>query len=55
MDIGNVMGCAGCAKKTYKYLQMCRYLILSADVDIYIISSTDKIIENHPDPMSAIE
>jgi hypothetical protein len=27
---------------------MCRYLILSADVDIYLISSTDKIIENHP-------
>jgi hypothetical protein len=41
-------GCTGCVKRTYKYLQMCRYLILSADVDIYLISSTDKIIENHP-------
>jgi hypothetical protein len=43
-----VVRCAGCVKRTCKYLQMCRYLILSADVDIYLISSTDKIIENHP-------
>jgi hypothetical protein len=48
MNVGNVVGCARCAKRTCKYLQMYRYLILSADVDIYLISSTDKIIENHP-------